>query len=415
MPIWIFFFLLAVLNSGCSFVSEDPVAGGSDHPNEIIGSAIVNDQPLAGAKVTLYKIDEPAKILLKTATTYTYTLDQIETTNSKGHFTFKEVSPGTYQVEILSSDSTVISLSEILQKTDSGLDLKGIELTPSTSLNGIIIGNDIPESIMLLNTPYQSLVSPDGHFNFPIIPNQMYQIAEADHGFVLAQVPADHQPQDTLKIYSSTPTAILLDSNDNNAIIKARLGDSLLVSLSPIWPYEKSDIPGEINTADFFTTSQWPNQRDSIEGAPINLNLAYVVNESGSFRYGTRIQNFEHGSFDFALNIEVFTDNILPLVLQQNNHESKVILHTGDNLIIVLPQNASTGYEWVPSAQNSETLNLNITQDPSSTSNVPGASSLINVHLRPEALGEYNLVLSYQRPWDIETEIDSFKITLKVL
>ena len=83
-----------------------------------------------------------------------------------------------------------------------------------------------------------------------------------------------------------------------------------------------------------------------------------------------------------------------------------VALDPGDVLVVRLPENATTGYQW--HARTGEGLTLlddepEEAQDPERVMRAPGAGRTRTIRLRAEREGSWRLELRLSRPWEDES------------
>ena len=95
---------------------------------------------------------------------------------------------------------------------------------------------------------------------------------------------------------------------------------------------------------------------------------------------------------------------------------SQVEVKVGDQIVISLDANPSTGYTWV--AKDLDTTMFEQVGDPvftSSNPNLVGSGRTLILTYKTLKAGTVNLTLVYQRPWETGIDpIDTYEITVKV-
>lgn len=174
--LFIFIAVLAIL-LGCS-IRED-YSGGSDHPNEITGQAIKQDiQSQSPLVANLYPL-EPQQIpsaLMRSVAPPT-PIVRNDTCDTLGQFRFINVIPGTYRIEILSTDSAQVVLSNIIHVTDRDtIRLSPMQMVKSTSIwIRLEPGSSIvcDSRLELQGTLYSPTLNANGLCVFPFAPAGM--------------------------------------------------------------------------------------------------------------------------------------------------------------------------------------------------------------------------------------------------
>ncbi len=163
-----FLFMLAlsvVMPGGCI------LGGGSDHPNEIIGSVVMPDgKPAAAARISLYTgsltsgIDgtiEPAQV------------SQVHKTRAdkQGRFKIPADAGSVYFIEALSNDSSGIVVLQGLE-VEHGRNLNSgtLRLENAASIEGQVVSSVFIETLYIAGTQYRALPDSAGGFAFPVLP-----------------------------------------------------------------------------------------------------------------------------------------------------------------------------------------------------------------------------------------------------
>ncbi|MET8975729.1 protease inhibitor I42 family protein [Streptomyces sp. NPDC004539] len=85
-----------------------------------------------------------------------------------------------------------------------------------------------------------------------------------------------------------------------------------------------------------------------------------------------------------------------------SSQDTRVSVRAGDDLVVELPENATTGFRWeVTSLDGLELTGDDHTPAPTVT---VGAGGTRVLRLRAEKAGEGRLELVYRRPWEAEGE-----------
>lgn len=198
--------LVYLLVLACS--SEHERAGGSDHPNEIVGLI----EP--GVVVRLHPIDTKAPTLAKAAviSLAKERLIENDTCNSKGEFRFSNVETGYWRIEAFTPDSTELLLSPVfyLGEKDS-LDLELLELKPAAFIHLLLpSGENIrcDSNLALAGTPWLPHQADDAQCHFPFV------VSEEIFALIQTSSPADSlaliQASEDLQVLRSTGLEVCL-------------------------------------------------------------------------------------------------------------------------------------------------------------------------------------------------------------
>lgn len=104
-----------------------------------------------------------------------------------------------------------------------------------------------------------------------------------------------------------------------------------------------------------------------------------------------------------------------PVTINEQDAGKTITLQTGDTLVIELAGNISTGYNWVPAAQDPVLLNQSGEPKSAPESDKLGAPGKIVLQFEAVAQGQTVLRLDYKRPWETDVEPEkSFTVTVVV-
>jgi predicted secreted protein len=98
--------------------------------------------------------------------------------------------------------------------------------------------------------------------------------------------------------------------------------------------------------------------------------------------------------------------------LERADADRRVILGQGDSLVVRLPEQGTTGYVWMVDALP-EGTQVAIDDVELESPLRPGASGIRRLELR---IGAHpgDVVLTKRQPWNPESEIDSFEVSVQV-
>ncbi len=92
-----------------------------------------------------------------------------------------------------------------------------------------------------------------------------------------------------------------------------------------------------------------------------------------------------------------------------------VKLYKGDTLVIALEGNPTTGYTWIPAAQDPALLSQVGDVEVTPQSEAPGAGGTVVLHFNAVAQGQTVFKLEYKRSWETDvTPEKTFEITVLV-
>jgi predicted secreted protein len=92
-----------------------------------------------------------------------------------------------------------------------------------------------------------------------------------------------------------------------------------------------------------------------------------------------------------------------------------VELQVGDTLVVALPGNLTTGYNWYPAPQDPPLLEQVGEPQATPASSALGAPATIALQFRAVGIGQTTLRLDYQRGWEEDVNPESsFEVTVVV-
>lgn len=104
-----------------------------------------------------------------------------------------------------------------------------------------------------------------------------------------------------------------------------------------------------------------------------------------------------------------------PLTIGAQDAGKTITIKNGDTLVVELEGNITTGYTWVPAAQDPELLTQVGETEVTPESDAIGAGGMIVLTFRANATGQTVLHLDYERPWESDVEpIQTFEVTVIV-
>jgi predicted secreted protein len=183
MPTKILWLLLMCVLSTIQACSQKMTDGGSDHPNELVGTVI--DSTNAQVIVRLYSLTATKPSVSLAPDLFIANSIQETVANEKGAYRFADITEGDYYIEVIRDDSTAVNISNIItiptqgthiewpiELEDIALRIPGRVLLDSASCTG---------SFFALGTHYQSSLE-NQECTIPYIPSgKSYQIALASN------------------------------------------------------------------------------------------------------------------------------------------------------------------------------------------------------------------------------------------
>jgi hypothetical protein len=178
--------LLAVL---CSCTLHDEVAGGSDHPNELVGKVLPASTSTGSAKtmVELYQVNaNSGTTSLARMVASRANLPQrvaLDTCDANGLYHFDSVATGSYYIQAFVADSSMIVLGSPFTLPQKGglLTLNDMQLSLPGSIT-LHLGDpgtfDISDTLFLVGTHYYALLNSQGNAEFPFVPQGTYKLAD---------------------------------------------------------------------------------------------------------------------------------------------------------------------------------------------------------------------------------------------
>jgi len=103
------------------------------------------------------------------------------------------------------------------------------------------------------------------------------------------------------------------------------------------------------------------------------------------------------------------TDQVL---ITQADNQSIVSIPEGGEVIVVLPGNPSTGYEWELAETDASLLPL-IDSSFAQHSDMPGSGGEYRFKFKAIASGRVHLRLVYKRPWETQVA-ETFEVTITI-
>ncbi len=104
-----------------------------------------------------------------------------------------------------------------------------------------------------------------------------------------------------------------------------------------------------------------------------------------------------------------------PIKISAQDAGKTITMKTGDTLIVTLDGNITTGFNWIPAAQNPALLNQLGDTTVTSESNAIGAPGKIVLQFKAVAQGQTVLHLDYKRSWETDvTPEKTFEVTIVV-
>lgn len=104
-----------------------------------------------------------------------------------------------------------------------------------------------------------------------------------------------------------------------------------------------------------------------------------------------------------------------PIKIGEQDAGKTITLKTGDTLLIELDGNTSTGFNWIPAAQNPILLNRVGETEVTPESDQPGAPGKVVLQFEAVSQGQTLLHLDYKRAWEAEVEPEKiFEVTVVV-
>jgi inhibitor of cysteine peptidase len=104
-----------------------------------------------------------------------------------------------------------------------------------------------------------------------------------------------------------------------------------------------------------------------------------------------------------------------PVKISQPDAGKTISLKTGDTLLIELDGNITTGFNWIPAAQDPVLLSQVGGNQVTPESNLPGAPGRIVLQFKAVAQGQTRLRLDYKRSWETGVAPEkSFEVTVVV-
>jgi len=278
-----FFWIVALTLMGwlqCCTLHD--TAGGSDHPNELVGQvANRGDQEVV---VRLYRMNDAqnlAKVLMKIQG-----LPQVSqevSPDSEGRFVLKEVEAGTYYVEAIRQDSSAVQISEVLLVPE---DSRQVQWPLNVGLLSLKVPGRIPlessvcdDAFYVRGTHYQSEFNEDSVCTIPFVPSaksyQLIQVSSPDTVWQTIFVNAGSHPDYPL-VSSEAQKLEFLPVNNGDTIL-VREGDTLTVTLSTNastgyeWiDYSDSSMLEVLQTQPFCPDTE-------LVGASCELELTWIV------------------------------------------------------------------------------------------------------------------------------------------
>jgi len=101
------------------------------------------------------------------------------------------------------------------------------------------------------------------------------------------------------------------------------------------------------------------------------------------------------------------------LVLDETSNGDRVSMAVGDDLVIELPGNPSTGYDWYVDTLDQTVLELS-DQSFDTESTLIGAGGTTTLRLSAVGTGETDLRIVYERSFETADPIDEFAVTVVV-
>jgi inhibitor of cysteine peptidase len=104
-----------------------------------------------------------------------------------------------------------------------------------------------------------------------------------------------------------------------------------------------------------------------------------------------------------------------PLTIGAQDAGKTITIKNGDTLVVELEGNITTGYTWVPAAQDPQLLTQVGEAEVTPESDAIGAPGMIVLTFQASATGQTVLHLDYKRPWETDVEpIQTFEVTVVV-
>jgi inhibitor of cysteine peptidase len=105
-----------------------------------------------------------------------------------------------------------------------------------------------------------------------------------------------------------------------------------------------------------------------------------------------------------------------PVLVTEEQNGGTVTLAQGQHMILTLPGNPSTGYEWKVPQEIQATLTLHDSSfAPGSDRNRIGAPGHYTFDFEAQQAGTVNLEMAYARGWETEEPANTFTLTIEIV
>ncbi|HXR12520.1 MAG TPA: protease inhibitor I42 family protein [Gaiellaceae bacterium] len=104
----------------------------------------------------------------------------------------------------------------------------------------------------------------------------------------------------------------------------------------------------------------------------------------------------------------------MALVLGMHDNGRTLTAAPGTAIVVTLPSNPSTGYEWKLIASDGRVVRLVSQRYLPPAKQIPGAGGRETLRFVAKARGVVTLVLGYLRPWQPKHVVQRFRVTLHV-
>jgi predicted secreted protein len=107
---------------------------------------------------------------------------------------------------------------------------------------------------------------------------------------------------------------------------------------------------------------------------------------------------------------------VSPVTIDENSKGKTVAVSAGQAIIVRLPSNGTTGYEWSVSSDATPLGQPDVSYVPPSSTSAPGAggsTSFTWANTKTAPLGTYTIALQYKRSWEPDA-IDSFSFVVEL-
>jgi inhibitor of cysteine peptidase len=102
------------------------------------------------------------------------------------------------------------------------------------------------------------------------------------------------------------------------------------------------------------------------------------------------------------------------VTLGADDNGRTVHVHVGDHILVILPENPTTGFRWEVATPNSGVLEA---QDPAGTEGVSdraGGGRDVSIAHTARASGEGSIALALRRPWESAAAAQQFAVRVIV-